>query len=67
MKLGVLHISDIHIKNSTDKVLEVGSSIAKACYATAHQSDAFAIIITGDIAFSCKKEEYDLAEVFLEQ
>lgn len=64
MKLGVLHISDIHIKNSTDKVLEVGSSIAKACYATAHQSDSFAIIITGDIAFSCKKEEYSLAKVF---
>lgn len=64
MKLGVLHISDIHIKNPTDKVLEVGSSIAKACYAAAHQSDAFAIIVTGDIAFSCKKEEYDLAEAF---
>ncbi|WP_285410861.1 metallophosphoesterase [Pseudomonas sp. FR229a] len=62
MKLGVLHISDIHIKNPTDKVLAVGSSIAKACYATAHQSDAFAIIVTGDIAFSCKKEEYALAE-----
>lgn len=66
MKLGVLHISDIHIKNPTDKVLSVGSSIAKACYATAHQSDSFAIIVTGDIAFSCKKEEYTLAKVFFE-
>ncbi|MGP6428403.1 STAND family AAA ATPase [Pseudomonas paraglycinae] len=66
MKLGVLHVSDIHIKSSADKVLEVGLSIAKACYTTAHQSDAFAIIITGDIAFSCKREEYDLAEVFFD-
>jgi len=64
MKLGVLHISDIHIKTPTDKVLDVGSSIAKACYAIAHQSDTFAIVITGDIAFSCKKEEYQLAEEF---
>ncbi|SMF08681.1 MULTISPECIES: metallophosphoesterase [Pseudomonas] len=64
MKLGVLHISDIHIKNSTDKVLNVGSSIAKACYATAHQSDSFVIMVTGDIAFSCRKEEYTLAENF---
>ena len=64
MKLGVLHISDIHIKKPTDKILNVGSSIAKACYATAHQSDSFAIIVTGDIAFSCKKEEYDLAHDF---
>lgn len=64
MKLGVLHVSDIHIKNSTDKILEVGSSISKACYATAHQSEAFAIIVTGDIAFSCKREEYELAEIF---
>jgi hypothetical protein len=64
MKLGVLHISDIHIKNPADKVLEVGSSIAKACYAIAHQSDSFAIIVTGDVAFSCKEEEYNLAEIF---
>ncbi|WP_346399797.1 metallophosphoesterase [Pseudomonas syringae] len=67
MKLGVLHISDIHIKTPADKVLGVGSSIAKACYATAHQSDAFAIIVTGDIAFSCKKEEYSLAKSFFQK
>ncbi|WP_176243884.1 MULTISPECIES: metallophosphoesterase [unclassified Pseudomonas] len=66
MKLGILHISDIHIKNSADKVLETSTSIAKACYATAHKCDSFAIIVTGDISYSCKEEEYSLAKVFFD-
>lgn len=62
MKLGILHLSDIHLRKKTDVALSLASSIAKACYQTGHQSDEFIIVVTGDIAFGGKKDEYALAK-----
>ena len=61
MKLGVLHLSDIHFRRESDPARKYGESIAKACYATAHQSDEFIIVVTGDIAFGGKAVEYGYA------
>ncbi|RMR05308.1 metallophosphoesterase [Pseudomonas syringae group genomosp. 3] len=65
MKLGVLHLSDIHIRNQDDPATKFGESIAKACYTTAHQSEEFIIVVTGDIAYGGQKVEYQYAKKLL--
>lgn len=65
MKLGILHLSDIHIAKPTDGSLLITDNIAKASYELAHRSDSFIILITGDIAFSGKSSEYLLAKEFI--
>lgn len=65
MKLGVLHLSDIHFRHESDPCKEYGESIARACYQTAHQSNEFVIIVTGDIAFSGRSTEYGYARELL--
>lgn len=65
MKLGVLHLSDIHFRHDSAPCKEYGESIARACYQTAHQSNEFVIIVTGDIAFSGRSTEYGYARELL--
>ncbi|WP_165676699.1 STAND family AAA ATPase [Metapseudomonas otitidis] len=65
MKLGILHLSDIHFRTPNDPALKFGSTIAKSCYKVGHETEKFIIIVTGDIAFSGKKEEYDYAKKLL--
>lgn len=65
MKLGILHLSDIHFRTSSDAALKFGTAIAKACYQTGHETQKFIIIVTGDIAFSGSKEEYGYAKQLL--
>ena len=57
MKLQVLHLSDIHLKNredpfkiDVDKMVQSLNSLAPA--------DECAIVISGDLAFSGKSDEY---------
>lgn len=65
MKLGVLHLSDIHFRYEDDLARKYSKCIAKACYQTAHQSDEFVIVVTGDIAFGGQAEEYKYADELL--
>jgi hypothetical protein len=65
VKLGVLHLSDIHFRYETDPARKYGSCIAKACYESAHQSDEFIIVVTGDIAFGGQDIEYKYATELL--
>lgn len=67
MKLGLLHLTDIHIADSTDKVFDVGGSIAKACFSSVRQCDEFIIVVTGDIAYSGQQSEYELAAAFFRE
>lgn len=65
MKLGVLHLSDIHFRYETDPARKYGSCIAKACYEPARQSDEFIIVVTGDIAYGGQDSEYKYAAELL--
>jgi len=65
VKLGILHLSDIHLRKKTDIAIGLTGSIAKACYQIGHQSDDFIIVVTGDIAFGGQEEEYKLAKGLL--
>jgi predicted phosphodiesterase len=65
MQLGILHLSDIHFKqernvilNRTDKIFDAVKNSYKGC-------EALILIISGDIAFSGKKKEYENAKYFI--
>lgn len=65
MNLTILHLSDIHIHNSSDLILKQANKIASACFTVARDSDACLIIVTGDIAYSGEKNQYEEAYLFL--
>lgn len=60
----VLHLSDIHIKTSEDPVLQCGKSIAASIFSSLPSASHIFIIISGDIAYSGVKAEYELATKF---
>ena len=66
MNLTILHLSDIHIRNSSDSILNKSSLIASSCFTFARDSDICLIVITGDIAFSGEYLQYFEAKKFLE-
>lgn len=66
MSIIILHLSDIHIKNSNDPILAKGEEVARCTYDKLANASNLIILISGDIAFSGNKEQYLLAEKFLE-
>ncbi len=67
MKIAVIHLSDIHIKTSTDWILERATGIAAAAKSAAPCPDAYLLAVTGDVAFSGKPSQYDLAKKFFDK
>lgn len=67
MKLGILHLSDIHVLTKEDRVLKNTANIAAAFCSTATEADLSLIIVTGDIAYSGTEDQYKLAETFLRE
>lgn len=66
MKLAILHLSDIHLRDGVDNpVLQWGESIAAAVQPETLECSAILVAITGDIAFSGKEAEYDHFRVLL--
>jgi hypothetical protein len=65
MKLLVLHLSDIHINGADDVILERVGAIAATAFSELPSSDHVAIVVSGDIAFSGTKSQYEIAEKFL--
>lgn len=64
MSLVIIHLTDIHIHDESDLILKKADKIAIAVNSHIHSSDDVIISVTGDISFSGKKEQYDLANVF---
>jgi len=66
MKLGILHLSDIHLKEEVDSnpVLTKVDAIAGAVGGIPETLDEFLVIVSGDTAFSGKKAEYAHAMTF---
>lgn len=65
MKLMILHLSDIHIKNLSDKVLSHSGNIARSCFERAREADKSLIIITGDLTYSGSTEQFAMAKDFI--
>ncbi|WP_288363814.1 metallophosphoesterase [uncultured Spongiibacter sp.] len=64
MKLTIVHMSDIHIKDQNDQVLARSKEISSELYQFLPWSTHFIIVVSGDIAYSGKKAEYRLANDF---
>jgi hypothetical protein len=58
----VLHLSDIHIKSSGDWILDKANSIAACVYSSLPDATVVFVIVSGDIAFSGKPDQYIEAE-----
>ncbi|MFQ1778519.1 metallophosphoesterase [Aeromonas veronii] len=69
MKISILHLSDIHIKGTTEEVFleKISPNLTNLTSYHASSSDVIFITITGDIAFSGKEHEYSIASRFIER
>ena len=65
MRLVILHISDIHFKTTTS--LKPAAAVAACLREIPDQIDHVIVVITGDIAFSGKADEYETFSPFIEQ
>jgi hypothetical protein len=65
MKTILLHLSDIHISNENSPILKHANDIAACTFLSLPDAVAVFILITGDIAFSGKVDQYNLASAFL--
>lgn len=61
MKLSLIHFSDVHFKVTDNKVLKKKNSIINAITSRTKNSDKTLCLMNGDIAFSGKKKEYEIA------
>ncbi|SFQ41490.1 3',5'-cyclic AMP phosphodiesterase CpdA [Variovorax sp. OK605] len=64
MSVIVLHLTDIHIKEKSDHILNRTPSISAALNSHLRGAEQIIIIVTGDISQSGQKNEYALAEKF---
>lgn len=62
----VLHISDIHVRSAEDPILKRAPDIARATYAALPNASAVLVVVSGDIAFSGEREQYEAALAFFE-
>lgn len=64
MTIVVLHLSDIHIRSARDPILEKGGKIAACIYSELNTASAVFVVVSGDIAYSGKSEQYKAATDF---
>ncbi len=67
MTTAILHLSDIHIKGESDPILSRAMNIAACLFRSLPDASRLLIIVTGDIAFSGKPEQYALANNFFRE
>lgn len=65
MKVVILHISDIHIKDESDPILGRAQELGQSVFRYLPDCEALFIVITGDIAFSGISQQYDCADKFI--
>jgi len=65
VKISILHISDIHFKDKDNSIEAKKIKLFDAIKNEITEYENLFIVITGDIAFSGKKEEYAIAKIFL--
>jgi hypothetical protein len=59
----LLHLSDIHVRRASDWILDKAEEIGACLFAYLPSASAVFVVVSGDIAWSGKKAEYDAAEV----
>ena len=64
MKVLILHLSDIHFADSDNLIAARLQKIVAALRSFEDKFDTCLILVSGDIAFSGKRSEYDVASKF---
>jgi predicted phosphodiesterase len=64
MNLAFLHLSDLHIKDSDSDLIKLAPLVSRAFLAHHNDASSFIVLVSGDIAYSGNKEEYDIARTF---
>jgi hypothetical protein len=67
VRLTILHLSDIHIRTVNDAVLARARAIATSASSLDFRPEALLVVLSGDVAFSGKPEEYQMAVLFLKE
>lgn len=67
MKILVLHLSDIHFKSQNNPVMTHARAIAATATSRIQSASTIFIVISGDIAYSGARTEYETASAFLEE
>ena len=67
MPILLIHFSDIHLKAESNEILNRIAHINAAIRDKIADSDNILIVVSGDIAFSGKKEEYNVAQQFFSE
>jgi len=64
MTFAILQLSDIHFRDNFNSITAKASKVASAFLSVTGTASACLIAVTGDIAFSGTKKQYDLSKVF---
>ena len=64
MRLGILHLSDIHFRRAGNPVEVRAHAIASAAASEDPTVDFYLVVVSGDVAFSGNAEEYEVAKKF---
>lgn len=67
MSLYIIHLSDIHIKGSNDLVMSRINCIKESCAGSILDGSDVVLAITGDVAYSGKKDEYSAAKTLIDE
>jgi len=67
MPIGILQLSDIHFRVGENPVRARVDEIRMAVQAIAHDVTDVLLVITGDVAYSGKQQEYEIATDFVEK
>jgi len=67
MKVPLLHLTDIHFKSDKDWIIDKVENIISAIKDDISSYELFYFIISGDITFSGKQEEFEIALRFLQK
>lgn len=61
MRLAIVHLSDIHIRRAGNPILEVTDQLVSAVNSSDSSVSLFLVVLSGDIAYSGKPAEYEVA------
>lgn len=67
MNLAIVHLTDLHVRSSTDSVLARGDAIVAAIKSRVTDADATILAVTGDLSYSGKESDLLDASALLDE